>query len=269
MKQIDMFVESVYQNIDGNKEEIHELKKEMKAHLIESVYELKAEGRTEEEAIEIAIQRFGGEKITRSIIGELFEKQKRFASWLLYVGITCLILSLVTYIYLSSHDKNVIKEVLKIDSEILSVLNKYNGITKESKEELDTITNSNSEINYVLIYDMKEISTEKKNYTEINYRKAHPIYEGHGNLRSISNDVDIYHGSDNSQWAINTYYYEYSSLKMNILFAGIAIYWLFFAIWAIIRVSDQKRLSISWVFSFLLFNVLGYFIYILAPKKSA
>ena len=35
----------------------------MKSHLIEAVHELKAKGKTEQEAIEIAINRFGGEKV--------------------------------------------------------------------------------------------------------------------------------------------------------------------------------------------------------------
>ena len=63
MKEIDVFIDSVYQNVGGNKKEIQDLKAEMKSHLIEAVHELKAEGKTEQEAIEIAINRFGGEKV--------------------------------------------------------------------------------------------------------------------------------------------------------------------------------------------------------------
>ena len=41
MKQIEAFVDSVYQNVGGNKKEIQELKAEMKGHLLEAVHELK------------------------------------------------------------------------------------------------------------------------------------------------------------------------------------------------------------------------------------
>lgn len=42
MRQIDAYVDSVYENIGGNRKEIQELKAEMKSHLIEAVHELKA-----------------------------------------------------------------------------------------------------------------------------------------------------------------------------------------------------------------------------------
>jgi cytochrome c-type biogenesis protein CcmH/NrfF len=59
MKQIEAFVDSVYQNVGGNEKEIQELKAEMKNHLLEAVDELKKEGKSEQEAIDIAIDRFG------------------------------------------------------------------------------------------------------------------------------------------------------------------------------------------------------------------
>lgn len=62
MKQIDKYVNSVYQNASGDKKAIEELKLEMKNHLLEAVSELKESGRTEQEAINIAIERFGEEK---------------------------------------------------------------------------------------------------------------------------------------------------------------------------------------------------------------
>ena len=43
MKQIEAFVDSVYQNVGGSKREIQELKAEMKSHLLEAVHELKNE----------------------------------------------------------------------------------------------------------------------------------------------------------------------------------------------------------------------------------
>ena len=92
MKQIEAFVDSVYQNVGGNKKEIKELKAEMKSHLLEAVDELKAEGKSEQEAIEIAIERFGGEREMRSVVGQLFKAQKTFAKWVLYLAVTFLFL---------------------------------------------------------------------------------------------------------------------------------------------------------------------------------
>lgn len=65
MKQIEVFVDSVYQNASGNKKEIDELKAEMRSHLLEAVYELKKDGKSDQEAIKLSIERFGGEQEIR------------------------------------------------------------------------------------------------------------------------------------------------------------------------------------------------------------
>lgn len=71
MKHIEIYVDSLYHDVGGNKKEIDELKVEMKSHLLEAVHELKSEGKSEQEAIELAIERFGGEQEMRSIVGQL------------------------------------------------------------------------------------------------------------------------------------------------------------------------------------------------------
>jgi hypothetical protein len=53
MKQVEAFVDSVHQNAEGNKREIKELKAEMRSHLLEAVHELKKEGKSEQEAIQL------------------------------------------------------------------------------------------------------------------------------------------------------------------------------------------------------------------------
>ena len=78
MKKIEEFVNSIYRNVDGNKEEINELKQEgMRTHLLESVHDLKQEGKSEEEAIRIAIENFGEKKQITKGLYEFFNAQKR------------------------------------------------------------------------------------------------------------------------------------------------------------------------------------------------
>ena len=48
----------------------------MRNHLLETVHELKLEGKSENEAINIAIERFGGQEEMRSIVHQLFKDQK-------------------------------------------------------------------------------------------------------------------------------------------------------------------------------------------------
>jgi HSP90 family molecular chaperone len=76
VKQIDSYVDEVYHSVGGNKKEIEELKEEMKNHLLEAVHELRTQGILEQEAIEIAINRFGGETEMRRLL-ENYLKHKR------------------------------------------------------------------------------------------------------------------------------------------------------------------------------------------------
>src|SRR3954447_21355412 len=118
MKQIEAFVDSVYQNVGGNKKEIQELKAEMKSHLLEAVHELKAEGKTEQEAIEIAIERFGGEKEMRSIVEQLFKVQKIFAKRVLYMAVAFLVLSLSVFGFLWQSQESNAREISVIATHI-------------------------------------------------------------------------------------------------------------------------------------------------------
>ena len=56
MKQIEAFVDSVYQNVGGNKKEIQELKAEMRSHFLKAVDELKAEGKTEKKLLVLRLR---------------------------------------------------------------------------------------------------------------------------------------------------------------------------------------------------------------------
>ena len=59
MERIDKYLNKLYRGEKTKK--AYELKHEMKQHLLDSVEELKNEGYSESEAIELAIQEFGDE----------------------------------------------------------------------------------------------------------------------------------------------------------------------------------------------------------------
>lgn len=80
LRQIDSFLDSIYQNLDSESKEVQELKLEMKSHLLKAVYELKLAGKTEQEAIKMAIARFGGEKEIRIELGKWFNKRKKLTN---------------------------------------------------------------------------------------------------------------------------------------------------------------------------------------------
>jgi len=59
MKEIDEYLQLIYKHLNATDKEIADSKSEMKNHLLESVRELQAEGKSEQESVRIAIDRFG------------------------------------------------------------------------------------------------------------------------------------------------------------------------------------------------------------------
>ena len=130
MKRINNFVDSVYTHVNGSKKEIDELKEEMKSHLIESVHELQKEGKNEDEAIDIAIKRFGERNELQEVLSQVFQKQKVFAKWLLALGIIILLLGSSIFGFIWAYSEENTRENSNISSEISEMIQEKNIIEK-------------------------------------------------------------------------------------------------------------------------------------------
>lgn len=105
MSKIDNYINSVYSDFDGKQEEIEMLKKEMKDHLFQSVEDLEAEGKSEEESMDIAIKRFGEVKQLKKDLVTIYGIQNKFSRGILIL--TLILLSLSILMNISRHVINV------------------------------------------------------------------------------------------------------------------------------------------------------------------
>lgn len=256
MKQIDLFVDEVYQNVGGNKKEIQELKAEMKGHLLEAVHELKSEGKSEEEAINIAIERFGGEKEMRSVVGQLFKAQKTFAKWVLYLAVTIFILSSTVFGFMWVNEQENANENSIVGKQISTVLEGKEVISEDIKKEIIALVEGTDHISKVGIYNGSGSSE--------------PIYEYERNLGNPNwLFADFFqHSSWSDQWYVEMENKHIGSIMSLILIFGIAVYVTLFTIWAIINAYHHRRLNVGWIILFALLNVVGYFIYVLVGKRK-
>lgn len=275
MKQIEVFVDSIYQNASGNKKEINELKAEMKSHLIEAVHELKTEGKSEQEAIEIAIERFGGEKEIRSIIGQLFKTQQTFAKWALYLalGFLVLFLSIFGWLWISEESRS--RQISLVATEIADILENKSNITPEMKADIEESVKSTSFISAVRIFNVNDIQ-KSENYggygNIFDYvAQAEPDYQYKQTVWApewLKPDFFPY-GNGDDQWYVGMEQRSFSTIMTATLFVGLAIYWTLFSIWAIINAYHHKRLNIGWGVGFVLFNVVGYLFYYIVGRKQS
>ena len=98
MKRIDKFVNSIYKDVAGDKQEIEDLRQEMRSHLLEAVEELKGKGKTEEEAIRIAIDNFGGKSQIVKGLSEFFKVQKKFTNFISMFALIFLVFGIITFV---------------------------------------------------------------------------------------------------------------------------------------------------------------------------
>jgi hypothetical protein len=273
MKQIEVFVDSVYKNASGNKKEIKELKAEMRTHLLEAVHELEKDGKSEQEAVQLAIERFGGEQELRSELSKLYHKQKLFAKGVLLTALTVLIVSIFSFQflyqrdYLKSHDFP-----HRFNEKIIDSLQDHESITEEVKKDIESIIQSNKRVHNVEIYyteglDGKPLEDEKLfNYLD----NAKPIY-------SYSEEDDSPKwlwagysrgGNGMGKWFVYTSAFGYYVISILILVLGIALYWALFTIWAIIfAFHTTRQASVLWTLIFLFFNIIGFAVFLLTNKK--
>ncbi|WP_047984606.1 permease prefix domain 1-containing protein [Ornithinibacillus californiensis] len=253
MKQIESYVNEVYHSVDGNKKEIEELKAEMKNHLIEAVHELKAGGKNEQEAISIAIERFGGEQEMRSIIGQLFKAQKLFAKWVLILASSILAISLSIFAFLWIYEGGNSKENSIVSTEIANVLEGKETITEDMKEEIKALVNGTDQISKVEISNGIMIQEFK--------------YE-----RNIVDTKGLFEFFPRESWSgkwnikMEIRYLDYNIAMIPII--GFPIYLTLFTIWATVNAYHHRRLNIGWILAFALLNVIGYLIFTLVGKRK-
>jgi hypothetical protein len=263
MKQIEAFVDSVYHGVGGNQKEIKELKAEMKSHLLEAVHELKLEGKAEQEAIDIAIERFGGEKEMRSIVAQLFQAQKTFAKWVLYCSVAFLLLSLSIFGFVWQYEEQHSHELSVIATQIADELKGKDEVSQEMKKEIARLVESTDFISEVSIYNSKNIRTEGKDWVLYNTELMKPDYQYQRIAWTpvwLAADFFPY-GNGDEQWYVEMQNRSFDSLAGYVLLGGVAIYWTLFTIWATINAYHHRRLNIGWIIVFALFNVFGYLVY--------
>ncbi|PLT30591.1 permease prefix domain 1-containing protein [Peribacillus deserti] len=235
MKKIDEFVHSLYKDVSGDKQELDDLKQEMRSHLIEAVEELKFEGKTEEEAIRMAIENFGGKKQIVSGLSEFFRVQKKFTNVVLSFALLFFVAAIVSLLFSLANVKEYKKESKEAEAshleryaimyDVLDVIDTPGGeITPKDKNELQNVFKRyQDKINMIAVFpvkgseewlkDNKEVSMAPMNHFPIDYKKSSIIVDRDGIVRDkehiVPSDYDlgtVIHA--NGRWIVQ---YEYKT----------------------------------------------------------
>ncbi|UZQ50022.1 permease prefix domain 1-containing protein [Clostridium kluyveri] len=154
MEQIDRYVNSVYRHVDGDKEEIEILKEEMRNHLLQIVEELKSEGKSDEESITIAIERFGEQtQIENELLG-IFKFVNKKAKKILIAAVSFLLLALISFSTFVVGINICTKQYDKRNNEIVNIMRSYNQDDLENIDKnISVLLNKyKSKVKYVAMY---------------------------------------------------------------------------------------------------------------------
>ncbi len=232
MKQIETFVDSVYQNVGGNKKEVQELKIEMKSHLIEAVHELKLEGKSEREAVEIAIKRFGKENELRSVISELFKTQRVFGKVLLYIGIVILLLSATVFGYFLNIGNERTSEQSEIAYEIGEIVESDPELSQATEVKIENLLNNATYIKKMNVY--------------LNGDRNNPVYTLDRNTNQTFSLVysNLHYGSGDRNSFVEIEILDYRDIGFLSIFFGATCFGVLLIIWAIINIYHKRRRNV-------------------------
>lgn len=180
MKSIDEFVDYLYKGVNGKSEEISGFKEEMKSHLIETVNELKKQGKTEEESLEIAFERFGDSSVIKIGLFKLFHKQRKFIKFILVSSIIFLLIGVTSYISMSQRDLKFQSEQKILTQGVLEIVGDNDKITEDNKLKIEELVKKYNYINYIALYKVDgnpkiQKAIEEDNKMNINGTYKYPF----------------------------------------------------------------------------------------------
>ncbi|MCT9852420.1 permease prefix domain 1-containing protein [Priestia megaterium] len=179
MKKINQFVDSIYSDVSGK--EAEEMKEEMRTHLIETVEDLKLEGKSEKEAIEIALNRFGDEKQITKGLFSLFKEQSTIVKKLFRCSVVLLIVGFIFLVALITRDQMIASKNDKAVSTIQNLIDNLGDepLSQNEKERIVNTTVKGLKIEDFALYKKPEGSPKKfkdSQFPEV-YSKMNQVIE--------------------------------------------------------------------------------------------
>jgi len=233
----------------------------MKSHLLQTIDELKADGKSEQESIEIAISRFGEQCQLESELAKVFKIQRKFAKTILIVSLVSFLLAAICFIGYKMTDGNFPFTLTVPESLQIAVEHKIETGKIISNEEVDQLlTKYKKQFRYVAIFKENNLISPDK------------IYPSNFSVKEIENDSTSYlaksftepngivwqvrYGFDSKGFNHSIVHFLLNSAK--ILFV---VYWLLFSIWCVINAYHSNKLSLAWIILFITLNVIAYAIF--------
>jgi hypothetical protein len=185
---------------------------------------------------------------------------------LLYFALGFLILGITVFSILQSSETESLSESSFTSTAVRYSLD-FDGLISTSEEkEIEHLVQMTKHISKVQIYDIKDRPTGKL-FDYVDNIKSDFEYN-----RDILAQKTLFidklpSGSGSGDWYIVTERRSFHTLSVIFFFLGSLLYVILFSTWAMKNANHQKRLNVKWAFTFILFNVVGYLIFLFVDKN--
>lgn len=262
MGKLDDYIDLVCKDLKGNDEELTIMKQEMKNHLLQSVEELKLQGKSQEDSINIAIDRFGEVDILKNQLKEVYNVEKNFSKKIFNIALALLlmgIIALISQIYINYNSQNIGSKLL------YSVEDMIKNDNTVSNKVLKTLFDDNSgkfkfnnkELKYIAVFKYPKDYNGNTDTTSLKYAEyIYPsIEELNNNLEKSGYIANAYSDKDylsDNKWHISIGYItpkaqgvEYAVNTALKVFTIICIVsgLILFSISVLISIYHKKRVS--------------------------
>ncbi|QTD40249.1 permease prefix domain 1-containing protein [Sporosarcina sp. Te-1] len=228
MKQIDQLGNSIFARLC--RKEGKKLKQELRSHLLVTVRDLKEDGKSEQEAFTLAIDRFKAENkgpLTK------FQLQKKFAKWLLCSAILLVLVGLFFAANLFMRDKSY-GETTAMMEHLGQIYLTKDDFTFEDKLALQEVVQRNSKWFDNISYFAFRKEAEAEGTSEKLFSQG---IEGIGESRMMKIN---YNNHRYVEWEYKTYDYMQNGYLYYIF---LVISSVIFILWGAVRIYNRKCLK--------------------------
>jgi len=261
MDRIENYIKSLSKNVYLSPKEMEDFKDEIRNHLIDTVNELQQQGKSEEESIAIALNRFGAEKFINRELRKVVQFQNKFRNSMLRVSGIFLAVSLLFLVFYQFLEQRNTTDFDRMQLQYHQMEEKMKVTGTITNEEIEAFFSNNKRVLqfvYVSKADSQgqrvesvfpeSIAEEQRN---IQPYLSYPLLTEHSNIK-----WDIKIGLNSKALFSQT-----PNVVFLLAIASFAAYWLLFGLWNIMNAYRMSRLTIVWAILFFTLNVFAYLLF--------
>lgn len=278
MDKIEKYIKALCKDLYVDPAEAKEFREEVRTHILETVRELRLQGKSEEESIETALKRFGNNKQLNIEFRKVFSFQKKFKKVLFFISTSFLILSVAFLAILLFVDHKNGSAFDGMQHDFLGQIgSRITAGEQISSEDIGKIFNKyRREFRYIYIRQIDNGISDGNANPGTNSDSIEYLYPSDTPRKELGNQAYFTYNftsqKDNTKWEAEIAYKSeviFTPLINILLVISIicfTIYWILFGAWGVIYAFHMNRLSVIWGVSFFLFNIFAYLLFVMGGK---